>query len=468
MTSADVLKYKAPMRPYRAFVSLLFLVLLATAGISNTSVANTIGMNMIAKPVTRERIATLPKKQQKAWLDYLDRSEKQKQADKQTLADEQKAAGNTNPRHATGGRGMFALRAEHPVEWWTSDDALHAAKNMLTYQLADGGWSKNIDMVSKPRAPGDLYDADNSNRFPDTADFDKPADPNWHYLATLDNDSTWMQIRFLARVTTALLGAHRDSDAAPLKASVERGVEYLLNSQYPNGGWPQVWPLEGGYHDAITINDDAMLHAVEILRDLATGAADYTFVAESLKKRAGPSAAHGIDCLLKLQIAENGVKTAWAQQYDALALEPTSARNYEMASLTSDESFPIVQFFMGLPDPTPAEIAAVHAACAWFQKVKIMGYRYGSGNFMADRASPGGRKLVAVDGAGPIWSRYYSIGTGEVQGDRPIFGDRDKTIHDDVNDLSLERRNGYSWFNTEGIAVLNEYKTWTKEHPATK
>jgi hypothetical protein len=30
--------------------------------------------------------------------------------------------------------------------------------------------------------------------------------------------------------------------------------------------------------DAITINDDAMLHAVEILHDVATGAADYKFL----------------------------------------------------------------------------------------------------------------------------------------------------------------------------------------------
>jgi PelA/Pel-15E family pectate lyase len=444
------------------------MMLLAALGISTTSFASTIGMNVIAKPVTRERIATLPKKQQKAWLEYLIRSEKQQQVDKKTLADEQKAAGNTNPKHASMGRGMFMLRAEHPAEWWTSDEAVKAARNMLTWQLADGGWSKNIDMVSKPRALGDLYDADNSNRFSDAADFDKPVEANWHYLATPDNDSTWMQIRFLARVTTALLAAHRDGDAAPLKASVERGVEYLLDAQYPNGGWPQVWPLEGGYHDAITINDDAMLHAVEILRDTATGAADYTFVAEGLKKRAGPAAERGIDCLLRLQITENAIKTAWAQQYDALTLAPTSARNYEMASLTSDESFPVVEFLMGLPDPTPAEVAAVHAACAWFKKVEIMGYRYGSGNFMADRASPGGRKLVAVDGAGPIWSRYYQIGTDKIQGDKPIFGDRDKTIHDDVNDLSLERRNGYSWFNTGGIAVLNEYKAWAQAHPAAK
>jgi PelA/Pel-15E family pectate lyase len=448
------------MRQSRRNTLSLFLGSFAALGLSANLSASVVGTNVIAKPVTRERIATLPKKQQKAWIEYLERSEKQKTIDKQTLADEQKATGNTSPKHASGGRGMFALRADHPPEWFASDDALKAARNMLTYQVADGGWSKNIDMVSKPRAPGDLYDADNENRFPDTADFDKPVDSSWHYIATLDNDSTWMQIRFLARVTTALLAAHRDADAAPLRASVDRGVEYLLNSEYPNGGWPQVWPLEGGYHDAITINDDAMTHAVEILHDVAEGAPDYKFVAPDLVKRAGPAAERGIDCLLKLQIVVNGIKTAWAQQYDALTLEPTSARNYEMASLTSDESFPVVEFFMRLPDPTPAEVAAVHAACAWFTKVEIFGYRYGSGNFMADRSSPGGRKLMAVLGAGPIWARYYQIGT-----DKPIFGDRDKTIHDDVNELSLERRNGYSWYNTEGVAVLNEYKTWAQAHP---
>ncbi len=39
----------------------------------------------------------------------------------------------------------------------------------------------------------------------------------------------------------------------------------------------------------------------------------------------------------------------------------------------------------------------------------------------------------------PLWPRYDQIGT-----DKPIFGDRDKTIRDDVNEISRERRNGYS------------------------
>jgi PelA/Pel-15E family pectate lyase len=428
-----------------------------------TASANVIGTNVIAQPVTRARIESLPRKERKAWLNYLARSEKQKVIDKQTLQEEQKRAGNTSPKHAPSGRGAYALRIDHPADWYAGDAALQIARNIISYQVPDGGWSKNIDMTSGPRAPGDLYDADNLNRFSDATDFDKPVNPNWHYIATLDNDSTWMQIHFLARITTALLAAHRDADAAPLRASVEHGVEYLLNAQYPNGGWPQVWPLEGGYHDAITVNDNAMLHAIEILESVANRTADFTFLTPALAHSAGPAAERGIECLLKLQIAESEVKTAWAQQYDALTLQPTSARNYEMAALCSDESFPIVEFLMQQPNPSPAEIAAVHAAASWFAKVEISGYRYGSGDFRADRNSPDGRKLVAAVGAGPLWARYYQIGT-----DKPIFGDRDKTIHDDVNELSRERRNGYAWFNTAGVAVLAEYKTWATAHPVVR
>jgi PelA/Pel-15E family pectate lyase len=198
-----------------------------------------------------------------------------------------------------------------------------------------------------------------------------------------------------------------------------------------------------------------MTHAVEILQNVSEGAPDYAFLPQELKRQAGPAAWRGIECLLRLQITDKGIKTAWAQQYDALTLEPTSARNYEMAALSSDESFSIAEFLMGLANPTPQEVAAVHGVADWVTKAEIHGYRFGSGDFRADRASPGGRTLTAVEGAGPIWARYYQIGTN-----KPIFGDRDRSIHDDVNELSRERRNGYAWYNNAGIAVLAHYKTW--------
>ena len=61
-------------------------------------------------------------------------------------------------------------------------------------------------------------------------------------------------------------------------ASFLHGVRYLLAAQFPNGGWPQVWPLEGGYHDAITYNDNAMVQVMQLMLRIAEGRDDYAFV----------------------------------------------------------------------------------------------------------------------------------------------------------------------------------------------
>ena len=55
----------------------------------------------------------------------------------------------------------------------------------------------------------------------------------------------------------------------------------------------------------------------------------------------------------------------------------------------------------------------------------------------------------------PLWSRYYEIGSN-----RPIFGDRDKSIHDTVEEISHERRDGYAWFTDVPQQVLNKFKSW--------
>ena len=58
------------------------------------------------------------------------------------------------------------------------------------------------------------------------------------------------------------------------------------------------------------------------------------------------------------------------------------------------------------------------------------------------------------------WSRFYDLKTM-----RPIFGDRDKTIHDDVADLIAERRNGYSWYGTGPASAIKAYAKWAAANP---
>jgi PelA/Pel-15E family pectate lyase len=228
-------------------------------------------------------------------------------------------------------------------------------------------------------------------------------------------------------------------------------MDYLFAAQFPNGGWPQVWPLEGGYHDAITFNDGAVTETLELLQSVAEGKDAFGFVPENVRARAKASVAKGIECILSTQITENSRPTVWAQQHDALNLRPVAGRNYEPAAQCASESAAMVVFLMRLPQPSPAVVDAVRAAITWFRKTAIYGKAYGRG---AD-----GRRLTAADGAGPIWARFYEIGT-----DRPIFGDRDRSLHDDVNDLSLERRNGYSWYNGAPQEALDRYGEWSKSH----
>ena len=102
---------------------------------------------------------------------------------------------------------------------------------------------------------------------------------------------------------------------------------------------------------------------------------------------------------------------------------------------------------------TPETVAAVQAAAAWFEKTKLGGVAFKA-------TGDDGRKLVPSPGAGPVWARYYEIGT-----DRPIFGDRDKTIHDNVNEISKERRAGYAWFNEAPRQALEHYARWSAVHP---
>ena len=70
------------------------------------------------------------------------------------------------------------------------------------------------------------------------------------------------------------------------------------------------------------------------------------------------------------------------------------------------------------------------------------------------------RKLIEKSGAGPIWSRNYDLVTG-----LPIFGDKDQTIHDDVNGISIGRRNGYSWWIASPQRALDAYMTWSMVNP---
>jgi PelA/Pel-15E family pectate lyase len=408
-----------------------------------------IGTSKPAESITAARIAALSKRDRAVWMAYLERSQKQMQADRATLAAE-RTAGAPEPAMPKGGFSARTMGLNRDAAWYGTAEARHVADVIVSFQTPAGGWSKNLDMSGAARARGQSYATDNLSKHPGADDFDTPKDPHWNYVGTLDNDATNTELHFLVLVSAATPGAAGEA----YRASFLRGIRYLLAAQFPNGGWPQVWPLEGAYHDAITFNDNAVTKSVEMLTAVAEGAGDYSFVPTVLRLNAKMAADHALDCILAVQVKVKGQRTVWAQQHDALTLAPVAGRNYEPAALSSGESSDVLVYLMQLPHPSPAVIAAVGAGVAWLKAAAIRGQEWVGG-----RGTPGGRHLEAKAGAGPIWARYYSISTG-----LPIFGDRDKTIHDDVSELSLERRNGYAWYSAAPQHALDAYAVWSKSH----
>jgi len=432
-------------RPMNHRFAILLGVVLNLAACSFGAI---IGTNIPAQPLTRERIARLPEPQQAAWKNYLNNSQQQLNADKNFLLAELKTHNLKQTTPAPSARSFANIPLSRDAAWYSSEQARRIADIIVSFQTPSGGWSKRLDMTSHVRSPGEHFAADNRSLHLGDSDFDSPQGGGWSYVGTFDNDATTTQLRFLARVIAAL----DKKESTPYQTAFLRGLDYIFAAQFPNGGWPQVWPLIGGYHDAITYNDGAMIHVMELLSDVANAKGDFAFVSQSVRKRAETSLQKGVECLLTTQIVVDGRRKAWCQQHDPLTLKPTSARNYEMPCVTSAESAGILAFLMRLPQPDSNIVTAINAAGAWLEKTQVRDVAFRT-------VGDDGRHLVPAPGQGPIWARYYDATT-----DLPIFGDRDKSIHDTVEEISRERRIGYSWYNDAPESALNTWLKW-ESHP---
>jgi len=344
----------------------------------------------------------------------------------------------------------FAWQVKHPpasepirwaaclkqrVEWYATDEATRIADNVLLFQHNNGGWEKNLDMAAV------LTEREKALLAKDKTKAD----------TTIDNGATYTQLAYLAKVFGAKnLERHR--------VSFLSGLDFLLASQYKNGGFPQFFPLREGYYSHITFNDNAMVGVLNILHEIAEKKSDYTFVDEERRQRTEKAVQKGIECILKTQIIVAGQRTVWCAQYDEVTLVPAAARKYELVSLSGGESVGIVGFLMSIDHPSARVVEAIQSAIGWFEKSKITGIKWVA---RPDDSNPRGFNRVVIKdaSAGPLWARFYDIGTN-----RPIFVGRDGVVRHDVAEIEAERRNGYNWYVDEPAKLLSkDYPAWLKQ-----
>ena len=357
----------------------------------------------------------LPPAAKARWDFWLDLDARLRQHEIMQFDLELARSGRKQPAPAKTATG-FECPVKSPA-WFAGNDALKIADNLLTWQSPSGGWTKNTAMTRHRRAPGQRY---------------SPWD-DWGYVATIDNKATTSQIEFLARAATV---AGKES----YRLGAERGLRYLLAAQMPTGGWPQVFPLQGVYHDQITFNDDAMVRVLTQLRNIKNRKAPWQFVGNALRSEIDAAVTRGIQCILDCQIRVDGTLTAWCAQHHPINLAPVGARAYELASLSGGETVGIVKFLMSQGNPTPGVRVAFEAAIAWLRRSAV-------------DASALGQKGAK----GAQWARFYEIETN-----RPLFSDLDGKKRYSFHEVKAKRKT-YAWFTDAPESLLNrDYPKWKR------
>ena len=312
------------------------------------------------------------------------------------------------------------------------------ADNMLIYQRDNGGWPKNYDMQA----------------ILTTEQVDSLVKTKNKLHTTFDNSTTYTHIDYLAQVYNIV-------KVAKYKDACLKGINFVLSAQYPNGGWPQYFPLEDNYSRRITFNDGALIGVIELLKKIVDNNPEFSFIGDPLRKEVIRAYEKGIECILNTQIFEKGRLTAWCQQHNEIDLKPAWARAYEPPSICNGESAEIVLFLMDLKNPEKRIIESVQGAVKWLKDSKIYNTKVNTVPAPPEksvwRTSTTDRVVVFDSLAPPIWTRYYELGT-----EKPLFSDRNGKFLYSLAEVSRERRSGYSWYTYAPQVILDKYPDWQK------
>lgn len=322
------------------------------------------------------------------------------------------------------------VATEMPDAWYGSEESVKVAENVLLYQRDIGGWPKNtafhlpLDEAGKAK----INDEKGTND------------------AIFDNSATTTELRFMARM-------YNKTYISEYKESFNRGLKFILDAQYENGGWPMFFPLRKGYYTHITFNDNAIVNILTLLREIGEKQPLFAGITDQENfDRVDKAWKKGIEVILKTQIIVNGKPAVWCAQHDEVSLLPAKARSYELPSFSGAESVGIVRLLLSIPSPSPEIINSVQGAMAWFDTHRLKNTRWES---FTNSEGKMDRRIVNDPKAGDMWARFYDLDTQE-----PYVCDRDGIKKKTLEEIGYERRNGYSWYTDDPNDLFKLYPGW--------
>lgn len=159
-----------------------------------------------------------------------------------------------------------------------------------------------------------------------------------HYYgnATFDDSGTMQAAKFLLRM-------YVEKDDPVYRYPLEKVIHFVLQSQYPSGGWPQRFPLmhdhpfrgKKDYSSFITLNDDVTPENIEFLIQC--------YQAIGLQNVKEPI----YRAMNQLIVLQQGAPYAgWADQYYVEDMKPAHARSYEPRSINAGTTVRAIHLLM--------------------------------------------------------------------------------------------------------------------------
>jgi hypothetical protein len=233
-------------------------------------------------------------------------------------------------------------------------DAAREAADAIVYgQRPTGGWHYFIDFD-----PGGIHDwyESTASRYR----FGYEEYRHYYGNATFDDRVTQGAARFLLRFYNLTL-------EAAYREPVLKALDFVLQAQYPNGLWPQRYPLRYEFaHDGFpdytsfyTLNDGATQAAVELLLEAHATLGDVRYF---------DAARRAVEGLIAIQGPEG--QAAWAEQYGP-DLRPVAARTHEPAGYVVRESLGVIDllFRFYLMTGDPRYLAPIPDTFDWLERI---------------------------------------------------------------------------------------------------
>jgi PelA/Pel-15E family pectate lyase len=228
-----------------------------------------------------------------------------------------------------------------------------AAAALIWGQSREGGWNYMIDFAGD-RSLKQWYNTIGKNGW--------RLEEFHHYYGncTFDDGVTSGAASFLLRI-------YLEKMDPKYRPSLEKAIDFILQSQYPIGGWPQRYPLKsdyskGGrpdYSSYYTFNDDVTEGNIRFLIQCYLTLGREEFLEPIIR---------GMNSYLIFQHGSG----AWGLQYDE-NLRPAGARSYEPAALMPGATFGNAMALLDFYEFTGETkfLTAIPRAIDWLEKSRL-------------------------------------------------------------------------------------------------